>query len=214
MGPSRAAAGTCVGYTFHLHAPLHPWMLSATSSQPPHPHPTPTPSLRTPPPPPPPSAHTTPHHTTPHHTTPHHTTPHHTTPHHTTPHTHHTPAGTLTNSDPLHYIAFREILAELGYDGGRPISEAFFRQRISGRHNPEIAADLFPAWSQEAHVRFYEDKEARFRALAGAGLRAWCIECAASLAAGTLAVLLRWLPSLLVWTELQAGGATHMIGRH
>ncbi|GBG00289.1 hypothetical protein Rsub_12968 [Raphidocelis subcapitata] len=52
--------------------------------------------------------------------------------------------GTLTDSDPLHFLAFQEILAEAGFNGGAPIDEPFFRSRISGRHNPEIAADLFP----------------------------------------------------------------------
>ncbi|KAI8463822.1 MAG: HAD-like domain-containing protein [Monoraphidium minutum] len=79
--------------------------------------------------------------------------------------------GTLTNSDPLHFLAFQEILVEVGFDGGRPISEDFFRSRISGHHNPEIAADLFPEWSVEQHVAFYTDKEQRFRDLAGSKLQ-------------------------------------------
>lgn len=29
-----------------------------------------------------------------------------------------------------------------GYNGGTPIDEAFYRARISGRHNPEIAAGV------------------------------------------------------------------------
>jgi hypothetical protein len=29
--------------------------------------------------------------------------------------------------------SFQEILSEVGFDGGRPIDEAFFRARISGR---------------------------------------------------------------------------------
>lgn len=62
---------------------------------------------------------------------------------------------------------FQEILSEVGFNGGQPIDEAFFRARISGRHNPEIAADLFPEWSVERHVAFYTDKEQRFRDLAG-----------------------------------------------
>jgi phosphoglycolate phosphatase-like HAD superfamily hydrolase len=63
------------------------------------------------------------------------------------------------------------VLRELGFDGGRPISEDFFRRRISGRHNPEIFADLFPALSAARHDELAEDKEARFRALASTSLR-------------------------------------------
>lgn len=40
------------------------------------------------------------------------------------------------------------------------------RRRISGRHNPEIAADLFPQWSEDQRVCYYEGKEARFRQMA------------------------------------------------
>ena len=38
--------------------------------------------------------------------------------------------GTLCNSDPLHFKAFQEILTEAGFDGGKPITEAFFRQKV------------------------------------------------------------------------------------
>ncbi|GIM14661.1 hypothetical protein Vretimale_17610 [Volvox reticuliferus] len=78
--------------------------------------------------------------------------------------------GTLVESDPLHFRAFQEILAEVGFDGGRPIDEAFFRRHISGRHNPEIAADLFPEWDEDRRTAFYLDKEERYRRLAAAGL--------------------------------------------
>ena len=50
---------------------------------------------------------------------------------------------------------------ELGYNGGSPIDEAFFRARIAGRHNPEIAAELFPEWPAERRTAFYMDKEVR-----------------------------------------------------
>ncbi|KAG1673463.1 hypothetical protein FOA52_002229 [Chlamydomonas sp. UWO 241] len=75
--------------------------------------------------------------------------------------------GTLTNSDPLHFRAFQECLAEVGYDDGKPISEEFFRAHISGRHNPEIAHDLFPSWGVERHAEFSETKEQKFRDMAG-----------------------------------------------
>lgn len=55
--------------------------------------------------------------------------------------------------------SFQEILSEVGFNGGQPIDEAFFRQHISGRHNPEIAADLFPQWDEQRRTAFYMDKE-------------------------------------------------------
>ena len=79
--------------------------------------------------------------------------------------------GTLTHSDDLHFTVFREILIEHGFDGGQPISEDFFRRRISGRHNPEIFADLFPARTAAEHDALADDKEARFRERAATSLR-------------------------------------------
>ena len=63
---------------------------------------------------------------------------------------------------------FTEILLELGFNGGVPIDEAFYNRTISGRHNPDITRDLFPDWPEDRRERFANDKEARFRALAGA----------------------------------------------
>ncbi len=82
-----------------------------------------------------------------------------------------TPTNRTNPRPPTH--RFQEILSEAGFDGGRPIDEPFFRSRISGRHNPEIAADLFPDWTVEKHVEFYTDKEQRFRDLAGEGGFGW-----------------------------------------
>jgi HAD superfamily hydrolase (TIGR01509 family) len=77
--------------------------------------------------------------------------------------------GTLTDSDPLHLQAFQEALIARGFNGGEPIDAAFYRERISGRHNPEIAMDLLPHLPQAEQVDFYEWKEARFRELAAGG---------------------------------------------
>ena len=60
-----------------------------------------------------------------------------------------------------------EILLEVGFNKGVPINEAFYNAHISGRHNPDITSDLFPDWSEERREQFADDKEARFRALAG-----------------------------------------------
>jgi hypothetical protein len=62
---------------------------------------------------------------------------------------------------------FQELLVEVGFQNGQPIDEEFYRQRISGRHNPEIAADLFPDWPEEQRTAFYNEKEQRFRDMAG-----------------------------------------------
>lgn len=46
-------------------------------------------------------------------------------------------------------------------------TRACYRVHISGRHNPEIAADLFPDWPQERRTKFVDEKEARYRRMAG-----------------------------------------------
>lgn len=74
--------------------------------------------------------------------------------------------GTLTDSDPMHFRAFRDMLQEVGFNGGRPIDLIFFQQRISGRHNPDIGRDLFPEWDEARQTAWLEAKEARFRQLA------------------------------------------------
>ncbi|XP_042506184.1 haloacid dehalogenase-like hydrolase domain-containing protein Sgpp [Macadamia integrifolia] len=73
--------------------------------------------------------------------------------------------GTLCDSDPLHYLAFRELLLEIGYNGGVPIDEEFFVKNISGKHNPDICRAIFPDWDMEKGLKFMDDKEALFRRL-------------------------------------------------
>ncbi|XP_021768106.1 haloacid dehalogenase-like hydrolase domain-containing protein Sgpp [Chenopodium quinoa] len=72
--------------------------------------------------------------------------------------------GTLCDSDPLHYFAFREMLQEIGFNGGVPIDEEFFIQNIAGKHNDDIARALFPD-DYERGLKFTDDKEAYFRRL-------------------------------------------------
>ncbi len=48
--------------------------------------------------------------------------------------------GTLLDSDPLHLSVFAEVLAPYGYD----VDEAFYRDRIHGRHNTDTFGDLTP----------------------------------------------------------------------
>ncbi|KAF8032772.1 hypothetical protein BT93_D1613 [Corymbia citriodora subsp. variegata] len=73
--------------------------------------------------------------------------------------------GTLCDSDPLHYQAFRELLQEIGFNGGVPITADFFAENISGKHNEDIAELLFPDDIPRGR-KFMEDKEAIFRKLA------------------------------------------------
>ncbi|KAJ6675684.1 HALOACID DEHALOGENASE-LIKE HYDROLASE DOMAIN-CONTAINING PROTEIN SGPP [Salix viminalis] len=61
--------------------------------------------------------------------------------------------GTLCDSDPLHFYAFRDMLQEIGFNGGTPITEEFFIKNISGSR------------------KFLEDKEALFRRLASEQLQ-------------------------------------------
>ncbi|KAH7291553.1 hypothetical protein KP509_29G021600 [Ceratopteris richardii] len=74
--------------------------------------------------------------------------------------------GTLCDSDPLHYLSFQEMLQEVGFQGGVPITEEFFVENISGRENYHIGLALFPDWEQERRDKFLSDKETRFRSIA------------------------------------------------
>lgn len=78
--------------------------------------------------------------------------------------------GTLCDSDPLHHYAFREMLQEIGFNGGVPITEDFFVENIAGKHNDDIAKILFPD-DLPRGLKFCEDKEAMFRKLASEQLK-------------------------------------------
>ncbi|KAL5067248.1 hypothetical protein RYX36_018135, partial [Vicia faba] len=79
--------------------------------------------------------------------------------------------GTLCDSDPLHYLAFREMLQQIGFNGGNPITEEFFIDTVVGKHNNDIALALFPG-ELERGLKFLDDKEAMFRRLAAEQLKA------------------------------------------
>jgi beta-phosphoglucomutase len=70
--------------------------------------------------------------------------------------------GTIVNTDPLHYQAWREMLLSYGVE----IDETFYKSRISGRLNPEIVKDILPQLSPSAGQEVAEEKEALFRQLA------------------------------------------------
>jgi HAD superfamily hydrolase (TIGR01509 family) len=71
--------------------------------------------------------------------------------------------GTLVDTDPVHIIAFNEICRPHGVE----VDEETYRQRISGRINPVIFAELLPHVPDSEYARLSWEKEARFRALAG-----------------------------------------------
>ncbi|KAL6008287.1 hypothetical protein ACLOJK_033793 [Asimina triloba] len=79
--------------------------------------------------------------------------------------------GTLCDSDPLHYLAFRELLQKIGFNGGVPITEEFFCEYISGKDNTYLSPVLFPDWDLEKALKFMDDKEVLFRRLASEQLK-------------------------------------------
>ncbi|KAL8500539.1 hypothetical protein ACS0TY_020214 [Phlomoides rotata] len=79
--------------------------------------------------------------------------------------------GTLADSDPIHYYAFREMLQDEGFNEGAPITEEFFIKSISGKHNDELCHVLFPDWDLERAQNFFIDKEAMFRRLVAEDMR-------------------------------------------
>ena len=67
--------------------------------------------------------------------------------------------GTLAETDSVHYPTWAELLRPHGYD----VDRAFFQEKISGRLNPDIVADLLPDLSEEEGRAMIEAKEADFR---------------------------------------------------
>ncbi|MBW4683990.1 MAG: HAD-IA family hydrolase [Komarekiella atlantica HA4396-MV6] len=70
--------------------------------------------------------------------------------------------GTIVNTDPIHYQAWREMLLSYSLE----IDETFYKSRISGRLNPEIVKDILPQLSPAEGQIFADEKEALFRELA------------------------------------------------
>lgn len=67
--------------------------------------------------------------------------------------------GTLVNTDPLHYKVWQEILQNHQIE----IDEVFYKNRISGRQNPDLIADILPDLSPEEGIKLGDFKEAQFR---------------------------------------------------
>ncbi len=70
--------------------------------------------------------------------------------------------GTLVNTDPIHFLAWQEMLGRYGVD----IDENFYKTQISGRLNPEILKDILPQLSPIEAEEFADEKEAMFRDMA------------------------------------------------
>uniref|UniRef100_A0ACD5ZJI1 Uncharacterized protein n=1 Tax=Avena sativa TaxID=4498 RepID=A0ACD5ZJI1_AVESA len=73
--------------------------------------------------------------------------------------------GTLCDSDPLHHVAFQEMLLAIGYNNGVPIDDEFFIKNIAGRSDVEAAQNLFPDCPLEKGLKFLEDKDTKYRRL-------------------------------------------------
>lgn len=69
--------------------------------------------------------------------------------------------GTLLDTDPLHFRAYRTLLAE---HGRPPIDLALYETRIMGFGHAEIFAMLFPERGPDEHRALAERKEQLFRA--------------------------------------------------
>jgi HAD superfamily hydrolase (TIGR01509 family) len=67
--------------------------------------------------------------------------------------------GTVSETDSLHHPAWAEMLAPRGYD----VDWSFYEKNISGRLNPDIAAEFMPDLSEEERRRVVEEKEVDFR---------------------------------------------------
>ena len=78
--------------------------------------------------------------------------------------------GTLCDTDPIHHEVFADLLMAHGKNGGVRIDDAFFREHIAGKTNEAIFPALFPELDAATHEKMWEEKEARFRALAEAKL--------------------------------------------
>lgn len=70
--------------------------------------------------------------------------------------------GTLVETDSTHIRVMREVLKPFGHD----ITDAVYKERMSGKHNPEIFSEFLPShYTEKQILDFGEYKEEEFRAL-------------------------------------------------
>ncbi|TVU13005.1 hypothetical protein EJB05_46673, partial [Eragrostis curvula] len=79
--------------------------------------------------------------------------------------------GTMCISDPFHHRAFSELLVQIGYNDGVPITQEFGMTHMAGRSNEQIGSFLFPDWDQDRIDAFFREKEALFAKYAAEGLK-------------------------------------------
>ena len=60
-------------------------------------------------------------------------------------------------------MVFHSLTTQIGFNGGTPITEEFFIENISGRHNEDLCHILLSDWEIQRSRKFLEDKEALFR---------------------------------------------------
>ncbi|CAK7347699.1 unnamed protein product [Dovyalis caffra] len=63
------------------------------------------------------------------------------------------------------------VLIKVGFNGGTPITEEFFIENISCKHNEDLGHILLPDWEIQRSRNFLEEKEALFRKLASEELQ-------------------------------------------
>ncbi|WP_119069123.1 HAD family hydrolase [Rubrobacter indicoceani] len=68
--------------------------------------------------------------------------------------------GTLAETDSLHFPAWADILRQ---HASMDVDRAFYQANISGRLNPDIAAEYIPGLSAEQTAALVEEKEVHFR---------------------------------------------------
>lgn len=71
--------------------------------------------------------------------------------------------GTLAETDSLHFPAWAAVLKPHGIE----VDAAFYQERISGRLNPDVAAELLPHLPEAEAEAVAHSKEAAFRERAG-----------------------------------------------
>lgn len=67
--------------------------------------------------------------------------------------------GTLAETDSIHLLTWADVLEPHGIH----VDEEFYRERISGRLNPDVVEDLLSHMSKKDGLRLAESKEADFR---------------------------------------------------
>jgi beta-phosphoglucomutase-like phosphatase (HAD superfamily) len=71
--------------------------------------------------------------------------------------------GTLTDTDPIHYQTWKDVLHGYGIE----IDPTFYQAKFSGRLNIQIIQDLLPHLSLQEGEQLSDRKEAEFRNRAG-----------------------------------------------